>query len=187
MRAVLTITPHFDEEGRQLYSLPTPPQPAQPLSPDEKILEILFKSWFHSPAVKDADSLLERTFLSGHVNEGPVLAALSGFLCEHIPGMLRGNIGAVKRYGLIACERGIVVSPDGIVNMRLPPDAVMSLHLVEIKTRITPNTVSVAHHHVQRYGAYVNCAFSSTVCKELLTIENRVQILHQVSHMLSRF
>lgn len=101
-----------------------------------------------------------------------------------MPELSEDAFGAVKTYGLLAPreELGIAVSPDAIISLRLPSSTVKSLHLIEIKTKTTPGSDSEAALFAARKGSYLELAFASPAFKQCLSLEHRIQLLHQVLH-----
>ena len=164
------------------YTFTLGPLPAPSLPPQQIVEQLLLKSWFHNKKTAGGDpgdSGAGHSFLAGHLNEAKLRVAIAFFLALHYRTAV---IYATRLYGLLELEPGIVVSPDGVVDMAWnPPVTPRSLVLMEFKTKVEATSITEALSLAQMHGAFVSCAFNSGVCKTLICREHRVQILHQVA------
>ena len=77
----------------------------------------------------------------------------------------------------------IAVSPDGIVRIKvqyLPfRESEPQLACLEIKTRVSENTINVTEEAARKYGRLVYCTFDDEKFKICVPASNRKQIIHQ--------
>ena len=149
-------------------------------SPEKDVEQHLIRSWFFNRASGSDSNRAEISWLAGHINEKQILASLSGFLNRHYAGTI---VRSYKLYGIIQLEAGIAASPDGVADIRFPDSEASKLVAVEVKTKVAARTLaevaSVVHDHGDQ--RFFRCSFISDVCKGLLTLEHRTQILHQAT------
>ena len=177
LKSVLIETTEVDSNQHKLYKLVFANQFQQQRSIKDEVEQKCIESWFYNKRIQggiNADKGLGKTLMAGHLNEEKMLCALPSFLQQHCVDVVVGNI---RRYGLIEKEKGIVVSPDAVMEIKLTSYSDMRLHLVELKTKVAISAIQSASNLAQTHGVFNEIDFSDSVCKQL--VPHRFQILHQ--------
>ena len=145
----------------------------------------LMKTWFMKPR-KGTTS----TYIGSH-NETNVKTELPNFLFEH-SGATRIQIMQTFDYGLLLHGdwQAFGFSPDGICVTRqlLPLDngtlhGIITIGLIEIKTKTTKDTARPEHERAREFGKFVVIDIEDEndydlFCRAIPDIDHRVQLLH---------
>jgi hypothetical protein len=170
---------HLDEHINAIgqpktYTVRSTPLPY--VCPKQSVRDLLLKSWFYNGHGTNDNCYV------GSENESKVIEMLEPFLVTH----LQATEIKTKQYGLIEVEQGITVSPDTILQMKLPDEELPRMYAVEIKTKVS-STTSMATFAMRNelyqsdehneFNPIFRLQFGTDECKRILQ-DHRFQVIH---------